>query len=194
MDIAWRVLVIILLTQGLAFMGVAIAYARMRRWSPRKLGLRWPRPQHLGWIAGGYVLALASAAVGGIVALALGLEPAANELGVLAADRPELIGLLIALSILVVGPGEELLFRGAIQGRLREAFGPAWAIVLASAIFALAHVLALSGTLSGRVTTIAVLLLPSLVFGFLYERTRSLVIPALVHGLYNATLFAAVAL
>ena len=33
------------------------------------------------------------------------------------------------------------------------------------------------------------LVLPTLVFGVVYELTENLVVPALTHGLYNATLF-----
>ncbi|HET6614187.1 MAG TPA: CPBP family intramembrane glutamic endopeptidase [Kofleriaceae bacterium] len=194
LPVAWRVLILIGLTQGVGFIGVALLYGQIRKWPLGALGLRWPRRAQLGWIAGGYALALASAAIGGAIVVALGFDPAENELGVLAASEPHLVWLLIVLSIAIIGPGEELLFRGAIQGRLREALDPTWAIIASSLIFSAAHVLALGGGASGRATTIAVLLLPSLVFGFVYERTRSVVVPALVHGLYNATLFVLVAL
>ncbi|MFC7197304.1 CPBP family intramembrane glutamic endopeptidase [Halosimplex aquaticum] len=53
--------------------------------------------------------------------------------------------LLIPLSFLVVGPGEELLYRGLVQGTLRETLHPARAIVLASALFASIHLFSLTG-------------------------------------------------
>jgi membrane protease YdiL (CAAX protease family) len=96
---------------------------------------------------------------------------------------------LVPLSFLLIGPGEELLFRGVVQGRLRQAFSPIAAVVIASAIFAAVHVVALSGSAGGRAVTVGVLFLPSLVFGAAYERTGNLVVPSLIHGGYNATLF-----
>ncbi|WP_390204588.1 CPBP family intramembrane glutamic endopeptidase [Halocatena marina] len=104
-------------------------------------------------------------------------------------ETPEALLVMIPVTILLIGPGEELLFRGIIQGSLRERFGPIVAIVLASVIFAAAHVTSLTGGLESRIITVALLIVPALVFAIAYERTGNLVVPALIHGLYNATLF-----
>jgi membrane protease YdiL (CAAX protease family) len=104
-------------------------------------------------------------------------------------QNPAIIPLLIAASFLVIGPSEEILYRGVVQGRLRETLSPAPAILIASAIFAAVHVMALTGGISGRLTTIAILFLPSIVFGAVYEYTENLVVPALLHGLHNAVIF-----
>lgn len=61
---------------------------------------------------------------------------------------PTVRGLAVVLGA-VVAPIEELLFRGAIQGRLRRAFGPTGAIVGASARFACVHVLNFTGPVGG---------------------------------------------
>ena len=136
------------------------------------------------------MLAFVAVASGGILVSLAGASPASNRVGEIGVQNPELLLLLIPLSILLVGPGEELLFRGLVQGILREAFGSVPAIVLASAIFAGIHYVALSGGAGARLVTIAILLLPSLVFGTAYEVRENLVVPALIHGTYNATLFA----
>ena len=117
-------------------------------------------------------------------------SPASNRVGELGVQNPELLLLLVPLSILLVGPGEELLFRGVVQGVLKQSFGPAGAIVIAAAIFAAIHFVALSGGVGARLVTITILFLPSLVFGTAYERSNNLVVPAMIHGAYNATLFA----
>ena len=88
-----------------------------------------------------------------------------------------------------VGPCEEILYRGVVQGRLRESLPAAPAIVIASAVFAVIHVMALTGGISGRLTTVAVLFFPSLVFGAVYEYTGNIVVPALLHSLHNAVIF-----
>jgi membrane protease YdiL (CAAX protease family) len=98
--------------------------------------------------------------------------------------------LLIPAAFLLIGPGEELLFRGVVQGTLRRAFDPVPAIAIAAAVFAAIHYFALAGPSVGRVATIGVLFLPSLVFGAVYEYTDNLVVPSLIHGAYDATLFA----
>jgi membrane protease YdiL (CAAX protease family) len=90
---------------------------------------------------------------------------------------------------LVVGPSEEVLYRGIVQGRLRESLPAVPAIAIASGIFAFIHVMALTGGVSGRLTTVAILFFPSLVFGAVYEYTENLVVPALLHGLHNAVIF-----
>jgi hypothetical protein len=104
-------------------------------------------------------------------------------------QNPEVLLLLVPASFLLIGPGEELLFRGVVQGRIREAFGPVPGIALASAIFAAIHYFALTGGAGGRLVTIGILFLPSVVFGAAYELTDNLVVPSLIHGAYNATLF-----
>jgi len=78
-----------------------------------------------------------------------------------------------------------------VQGRLRESLPAAPSIALSAAIFAAIHVMALTGGLSARLTTIGILFVPSLVFGAVYEYTENLVVPALLHGLHNAVLFTA---
>jgi membrane protease YdiL (CAAX protease family) len=107
-----------------------------------------------------------------------------------ASADPTVLLWLIPGSFLLIGPGEELLFRGIVQGRLRETFDRVSGVVLASALFAAVHFAALTGGTGGRLVTITVLFFPALVFGSVYELTDNLVVPALVHGAYNATLFA----
>jgi membrane protease YdiL (CAAX protease family) len=106
--------------------------------------------------------------------------------------NPEFIPYLIPLVFLLNAPGEELLFRGVIQKSLREHFGPAAAIVLATATFAPLHIFALIGSLQAVAVTIAGLFVPGLVFGAVYEYTENVVTPTLTHGLFNATLFASI--
>lgn len=96
-----------------------------------------------------------------------------------------IVGVILGM-FLVVGPAEETLFRGVIQGRLRERFSAAPAIALASAIFASAHVLALVGSPTAVAAAVVVLFVPSLAFGILYEYTGNLIVPVLLHGFHNS--------
>lgn len=180
----------IVLTQGVSFGGVALLYLALRRGRVR-VPLRVPTAQDVQWMIGGSVLALAAVVVGGLLVTLIGVEPGAHQVQEIGAADPEIFAMLIPLSFLLIGPGEELLFRGVIQGRLRQAFGPVAAVSLAAAIFAAIHVVALTGPASARLAGVAVLFLPSLVFGLSYERTHNIAVPAVIHGAYNATLLAA---
>jgi membrane protease YdiL (CAAX protease family) len=182
------VLLTLALTAGVAFGGVSLAYVRFRGLGRSFIGIRRPTPRDLAWVGAAYLLAITSVFGASIVVGLTGARPAPNQLSELGIAEPALLLLLVPISLFLVGPGEELLFRGAVQGTLRRSFGPVGAVVIAAAVFAGVHFMALTGGVGPRLTTIAILFLPSLVFGAAYERTGNILVPALVHGLYNSTL------
>jgi membrane protease YdiL (CAAX protease family) len=175
--------------QGIAFGGVALLYLRYRGLGRSYIGVRIPSLRDVIAALSGYLLAFVGLFVGSILLTVVGVQPAENQVGRIAVQNPEVLLLLIPASFVLIGPGEELLFRGIVQGRIREAFGPVPGVVFASAVFAAIHFTALTGGVGGRLATIAVLFFPSLVFGAAYEFTDNLVVPAFIHGAYNATLF-----
>ncbi len=115
-------------------------------------------------------------------------EPAENSTGEAIAANPEIVVFAVLGMLLVVGPAEETLFRGVIQNRLRESLSTIPAILLASLLFALAHVFALAGggSPTGVAITMSVLFVTSLGLGWIYEYTENLVVPALLHGFHNS--------
>ena len=171
--------------QGVAFGGVALLYLRFRGRPVTSVGVRLPSVRELLIVVAGYAMAFIAAITGAIVIGITGAPAGENQVAEFASTDPSVL-----LSFLLIGPGEELLFRGIVQGRLRETFDRVPGVVLASALFAAVHFAALTGGAGGRLVTIAVLFFPALVFGAVYELTDNLVVPALVHGAYNATLFA----
>ncbi|MGB0514543.1 MAG: lysostaphin resistance A-like protein [Wenzhouxiangellaceae bacterium] len=78
---------------------------------------------------------------------------------------------------LLAGICEELLFRGVIQHGLTGPLGPAPALVAASLLFGLAHAVS-------RAYFITTLLI-GLYLGALYQITDNLLVPILVHFLYD---------
>jgi uncharacterized protein len=185
-----ELLVALVLIQGVGFTGVSFWVMRSRRarlgWPP----LRWPSWIELRWVVRGTLLALAGALAGGLILAGLGLEPAMSELAEIGLEDRRVFLMLVPLAFLLIGPAEELLFRGVVQRLLRRAMGPSPAVLLASLIFAGAHIVALTGGgLLAVVAAVAVLFLPGLVLGAVYERTGNLMVPILVHGAYDATLF-----
>jgi membrane protease YdiL (CAAX protease family) len=174
---------------GLGFVVTVAAYLAYRSVGVDYVGYRVPTLPDLGWIVGSYVVVLGSVMVIGFVLQVLGASPdTANQTAERGMQNPELFLWFIPLSFLVIGPAEELLFRGVVQGRLRESFGPWVAVPVAAALFALIHFFALTGGAGDRFVAVGILFVPSLVFGVAYERTRNIVVPILVHGAYNATI------
>lgn len=109
---------------------------------------------------------------------AIGLEIEASQAIVRSmVDNPEnLRSPLVWLSACVIVPvGEEIWFRGALQGGLRVAMPPSVAAAIAALMFAWMH----DGASMLPVATLGFLL------GMLYERSGSLVLPMLVHCLHN---------
>ena len=187
--LVWSLVASLVLMQGVAFGGVAAGYLSVRGRSLSWLGVRRPSVRDLLVAVAGYALALSAAIAGAALVALSGVRAGRNAVADIAIQAPEVLLLLIPASFLLIGPGEELLFRGVVQGRLREAFGPAAGVVIASFVFAAVHFVALTGGTGARFVSIGILLFPSLVFGAVYELTDNLVVPALVHGCYNATLF-----
>ncbi len=81
-----------------------------------------------------------------------------------------------------VGFGEELLFRGLLQRDLTKALGWKWGVILASLMFAVMHLTWRS------VPELGFVFFAGLVFGYLYYKTKSLVIPIVTHGIGNVML------
>lgn len=178
---------------GLGTASVAAFYLVVSDRGRGFIDLDRPDLRHLLYVGGGVVV---------IVGLNLGISAAFERLGVDAASHsvvraaeanPEILLVLIPLSYLVIGPGEELLYRNVIQKRLYESFSRRGAVVVASAIFAGAHIFAYSSPDSGPLATVSTLLVIfalSLVLGTAYERTDNMLVPALIHGTFNAIAFA----
>lgn len=83
----------------------------------------------------------------------------------------------VFLVSLLAGVGEELLFRGVIQGGLEGVLGPWPALVLASLLFGVMH------ALTRAYFVIATLM--GFYLGWIYMTTGNLLIPILIHFLYD---------
>jgi membrane protease YdiL (CAAX protease family) len=89
----------------------------------------------------------------------------------------------LILNLIVLAFGEELIFRGLVQGRLEWVMKPHYAIMLTSGIFALMH---LSPGGPGIVALdLASIFLDSVIFGIIFAKTRSIYVSAIAHALAN---------
>lgn len=175
--------------QGVGFGGVALVYLATAEDGRDLVWLDSPSLGDAAAVVVGYaVLGLAYLGISALFTV-FDVPVASSDIVTTGLRSPELLLLLAPLSVLLVGPGEELLYRGVIQGRLRPVLGPWGAIVATSALFAPIHAFGLSGSALGVLAMLGTIFLLSLVLGTLYEYTENLLVPALVHGLYNASQF-----
>jgi hypothetical protein len=172
--------------QGVGLMVTSLAYLRYQN-RLDIIRVRLPTLRDAGYTLLGLVGLLAALAVVQVIVTELGLSTPSVALVEDGLSNPTLMLYLIPFMYLLVGPGEELMFRGAIQGMLGEGF-PRWlAVVLASAVFAAVHVTNVIGSPPVQVLTyLAIIFVLSLILGAVYERTSNLIVPAFVHGTYNS--------
>ncbi len=135
---------------------------------PRLIGADLPKALLWG-VAGGVAASLAGLAYIEI-ATSMGLLPAFRL-----ADQATALW-LGSLAILAAPVFEEFIFRGLIFGGLRRSLGPGVATLASAAIFAIVH---------PPLSVIPVFFL-GVCAALIYERTKMLVAPMVVHALYNA--------
>jgi membrane protease YdiL (CAAX protease family) len=178
------------------FLLAAVAYIQVR--DDRSLvHVRAPRLRDAGWALVGLVGILLGSLVMGVVIEALStlveslfgvaVETGQNSIITEGQENPVLFLYMVPVALFFVGPAEELVFRGVVQGLFRRAFGVVPAIACASLLFGLGHYLAISSGSAWTYILIASAL--GVVLGTVYEYTESIVVPALAHGLWNAGLF-----
>jgi membrane protease YdiL (CAAX protease family) len=89
---------------------------------------------------------------------------------------------LFALTSFVVGFREELVYRGVIQNLFARKIGLGPALIASNIMFVMYH----AGAVHMTPVAIAELFAGGLIFGLIYAGSRSLVVAALVHGMYDA--------
>ncbi len=90
---------------------------------------------------------------------------------------------IILLMVFVIGPGEELFWRGYLQRLWQNRSGKIMGFVFASALYALVHVA------SGNIMLVFSAGLCGLFWGFLYLRYRSVLLICVSHTLWDLLIF-----
>lgn len=187
-QIAADVSAIISALQYVGFIAVCLGYLSWRDDADDLFSIGLPSLRHLGWTVIGLVGLFVLLNVVSVIIATLGVEPAENVAITMGREQPILLLYLLVVTVVFTAPAEELLFRGLVQGLFRRAYGVVPGLILASALFGVAHYIALGGGGSRAVYVIVAGVL-GLVLGWLYERTGNLMVPILVHGAYNAIIF-----
>lgn len=177
--------------QYLSFLAVGIGY--LLHYGERDLvDWTWPDLRDVGWIVGGFVALYALLTVIGVLFSVLELQNAEHNLITRGQQNPDLFLYMIPVTLLLVAPGEELIFRGIVQGLFTRAYGVVPAIVLASALFGAVHVAAVAGggASTGQVLlTLASTAALGAILGAVYELSENLLVATIVHGLWNTMTF-----
>lgn len=147
-----------------------------------------PSARDLKWTGVGFGVLLGLYLVIGVGLSALGVDTGESVLEQQIRAQP-LLGLYyIPVTLVLVAPAEELVFRGAVQGLFRREYGVPFAVAGSSAAFAAIHFTSFTG--SGALVTLGVVLVLGGVLGTVYEKSESLFAPVVAHGLYNTVQFA----
>lgn len=171
---------------------VGVVYLLRHDLSVSYVNFEMPTVRDLLWIVATVVVLVAFSTLVSALVTRLGIPFTDHSIADSIEMNPVIALVFLPLSILVVGPAEEFLYRGIIQTRLRELFDAGLAIAAASLIFAVVHFPAYidPANISGTVVTVFVILLPlGAILGVAYERTKNLAVPALAHGCYNAVTY-----
>ncbi|MFP4218354.1 MAG: CPBP family intramembrane glutamic endopeptidase [Salinarchaeum sp.] len=186
-------------TVGLGFLGYALGmpivaggYLLASGQDRSFVDVTIPSLRDLGYVVGGFVGLLALLIVLSQAYQLIGTTPAEHGIQDSASQDPRLLLYLIPIAIFLIGPYEELIYRNLVQKHLYRVFSRRNAILVASGIFALFHYQAYAtGSVTSLVVALVTVFALSLVLGWLYARTDNVVVPALVHGVYNALVFGA---
>lgn len=170
---------------GLGFAVTAGSYLFVTGHTDR-IDIRVPSSLAAKWGLGVSLIVLALITAVTLALAATGHSPTKH--GVDVGDNPVyLIGLL--LPVLLVGiPAEELLYRVAIQGRLREVVSPIPAIGLATGVYMLPTVLTHSHLSLSFVGVLSISGLIGIGAGVVYEKTGNLWAASAIHGVYDGIL------
>jgi membrane protease YdiL (CAAX protease family) len=177
---------------GLGAATVAFVYIRTTDETPAFLDFRVPTKRGVGYVVGGIAALLAILAGMSFALSYLGVSTASHSIERAAREgNAEMLLLVVVASWLFIGPGEELLYRNIIQKSLYGTFGEWGAVVVASVVFALGHFLAYwSPNLVRTLVSLVVVFTLSLLLGAVYLRTENTTVPAVIHGTFDAIVFA----
>ncbi len=151
--------------------------------------LERPTRRDLVWIAAGLGALLGVYLVATALMNVLDIQSGESVLAQQGRENPVYFLYLTVVTIFLVGPTEELVFRGIAYGELRRLWGPAPAVVLSSAVFASIHLWSFSG--EGMFISLGMVFLLGSVLAVIYEKSGNLLVAAVAHGLFNAVQFLA---
>jgi len=90
---------------------------------------------------------------------------------------------ILILMLLIIGPCEELFWRGFVQRRLEIKKGKKSGLVLATALYTVVHIF------TGNIILLIAALTCGIFWGWLYQKYRSMIINMISHSLWDVMVF-----
>lgn len=173
---------------------IGILYFRFSEKNIQYIDLNIPDKRQFALIVGGTLaLLLAFFAIGTATSFFGNAQPSEHTMAqtVTTGDLdPQFLLLMVPISFLVIGPAEEFVFRNLVQKRLYEDFTKLAAVVISSLIFAVVHYPAYAtGPIADVLLSLGSVFTFSLILGGAYAWSENLLVPAVMHGTYNAAIF-----
>lgn len=183
-DVAARQIIIVGLGSHLAALGAVLAFYKT---NPRKFQdpfdrrkLSWVKAACLGLYAFLAVLPIIYPSAYGWQFLleTIGQEPAPQETVVMFSQIEELpvLLLMVFLTVLVAPVTEEIIFRGCLYRFLKDKISMIPAMAVSGTLFGLLH---------QSLSTFLPLFLLGVALAYAYEKSGSIKVPILIHGIFN---------
>ena len=161
---------------------ITLMFARYAHASLKELGLKRTSPKILASVSVALVpLFLFTAVVTLVLTSVFGTDPMAEAYTKAAMPRDsfQLVAYVI-ISIILVGPVEELAFRGFVQQGFENSFGKMNSLLIASALFGLPH-------FTNYPYNAATAFAGGLVLGYVWQKTdQNTTATAVIHGIFNS--------
>ena len=181
-DLPFPIGLISLPVASVTILGITLLFARYKDAGLKELGLRKISLRILAIVVITALLTplLQKGIIIGEEAI-LGPDPMAENFQKMLTPKNSLqLVAMIAISLVVVGPSEELAFRGFIQKGFENSLGNTGGLLIASLLFTIIHV---GWGLYSVVSVFPV----ALVFGYVWQRTKgNTTASALIHGIHNS--------
>lgn len=173
--------------QFAAFILVSVLYIWWRT-DETLVGFQRPGKRDLGIAVIGSLVLIAFMLLAQLLLSRLGVSIAENVAIERGQENPVLFLYYIPLVLLLFVPGEELLFRGVIQGLFRGAYGIVPGVLAASVIFGLIHYPSLVGQGSAWIY-VAIAGVSGVILGVAYEFSGNILVPIVVHAVWNTIVY-----
>jgi len=177
---------------GLGLTVVAAVYLYWHDAGLEFVDLDWLDTRELLYCIGGFIGLLVVLIVSAELLAGLGILSSRSGVVEQGIQRsPDIFLAVLPVSMLLVGPAEELLFRNVIQKSLYATFSQPSAIVLSSVLYAAIYLPAYATvSFPAALGGLALAFVLSLVLAYTYARTDNLLVPTVIHGGFNAFQYA----
>jgi len=182
LDLPFPFAILVIPVNETIFLAVTLSFARYKHASLKELGLKKVNFKILTIVSVAALLLLFLAAiVFAFQETILGPDPMSELLAKSLTPRnPLQLGAMIALSLGMVGPCEELAFRGFVQKGFENSLGKTKSLLIASLLFGFLHGL-------NSPYAIFPIFAISLVLGYVWQKTGgNTTASALMHGIYDS--------